>query len=92
MSLQELPYYGVSDLIICHGQFNNTLSCDLTTKKYLEKLSSLHALDLFTLNVHENINPDLNLCNHCIQIVIIIPHIVLMSFEIGCLLRTTISS
>ena len=60
MSVQELPYYGVSDLISCYGQFNNTLSCDLPTKKYLEKLSSLHDLDLFTLNVRENINPDLN--------------------------------
>ena len=52
-AFQELPYYGVSDLISCHGQFNNTLSCDLPTKKYLEKLSSLHDLDLFTLNVCE---------------------------------------
>ena len=74
MSLQELPYYGVSDLISCHGQFNNTLSCDLPTKKYLEKLSSLHDLDLFTLNVRENINPDLNLCNHRIQSNCYSPH------------------
>ena len=65
-ALQELLYYGVSDLISCQGQFNNT-SCDLPTKKYVEKLSSLHDLDLFTLNVCENINPDLNLSNQCIQ-------------------------
>ena len=74
MSLQELPYYGVSDLISCHGQFNNTLSCDLPTKKYLEKLSSLQDLDLFTLNVRENINPDLNVCNHRIQSNYYSPH------------------
>ena len=85
MSLQELPYYGVSDLISCHGQFNNTLSCDLPTKKYLEKLSSLHDLDLFTLNVRENINPDLNLCNHRIQSNYYSPH----SFNV---LRNRLSS
>ena len=60
-ALQELPYYRVSDLI---SQFHNTLYCDLPTKKYLEKLSSLHDLDIFTLNVRENINSDLNLRNH----------------------------
>ena len=85
MSLQELPYYGVSDLISCHGQFNNTLSCDLPTKKYLEKLSSLHDLDLFTLNVRENINPDLNICNHRIQSNYYSPH----SFNV---LRNRLSS
>ena len=73
-ALQELPYYRVSDLISCHGQFNNTLSCDLPTKKYLEKLSSLHDLDVFTLNVRENINPDLNLRNHRIQSNYYSPH------------------
>ena len=73
-ALHELPYYGVSDLISCHGQFNNTLSCALPTKKYLEKLSSLHDLDLFTLNVRDNINPDLNLRNHRIQSNYYSPH------------------
>ena len=34
-SFQELLYYGASDLISCHDQFNNTLSSDLPTKKYL---------------------------------------------------------
>ena len=92
-TLQELPYYGVTDLVSCHGQFNNTLSYDLPTKKYLEKLSSLNDLDLFTLNVRENTNPDLNLINQHIQSNYYSPHIVLMSYEIGCLLlRTTISS
>ena len=73
-TLQELPYYGVSDLICCHGQFNNTLSYDLPTKKYLEKLSSLYDLDLFSLNVPENINPDLNLINQHIQSNYYSPH------------------
>ena len=84
-TLQELPYYGVSDLISCHGQFNNTLSYDLPTKKYLEKLSSLNDLDLFTLNVRENINPDLNLINQHIHSNYYSPH----SFNV---LRNRLSS
>ena len=84
-TLQELPYYGVSDLISCHGQFNNTLSYDLPTKKYLEKLSSLYDLDLFSLNVRENINPDLNLINQHIQSNYYSPH----SFNV---LRNRLSS
>ena len=43
------------------------LSDALPTKKYLEKLSSIHALDLFTLNVQAAINPDSNLFNQRIQ-------------------------
>ena len=54
---KELPYHGVN-ILNCHGQFNNLLSDALPTKKYLEKLSSIHDLDLFTLNVQAAINPD----------------------------------
>ena len=50
---KELPYHGVN-ILNCHGQFNNLLSDELPTKKYLEKLSS-------------NINPDSNLFNKRIQ-------------------------
>ena len=63
---KELPYHGVN-ILNCHGQFNNLLSDALPTKKYLEKLSSIHDLDLFTLNVQAAINPDSNLFNQCIQ-------------------------
>ena len=63
---KELPYHGVN-IINCHGQFNNLLSVALPTKKYLEKLSSIHDLDLFTLNVQADINPDSNLINQRIQ-------------------------
>ena len=64
---RELPYYGVSDIATYHGQYNNTLPSNLPTKKYLDKLSSLHDLDLFSLNLREGINPDSNIQNQHIQ-------------------------
>ena len=48
--LSELPYFNYSDLISAHGQFNNSLSSSLPTKKYLDRLPSYYDLDLFTLN------------------------------------------
>ena len=56
---KKLPYHGLS-ILNCHGQFNNLLSDALPMKKYLEKLSNIHDLDLFTLkfNVQTAINPD----------------------------------
>ena len=53
----------VLSILNCHRQFNNLLSDALPMKKYLEKLSSIHDLDLFTLNVQTAINPDSNLFN-----------------------------
>ena len=47
--LRELPYYNC-DIISTHGQFNNILGTTLPTKKYLDRLSSYHDLDIFTLN------------------------------------------
>ena len=70
---KELPYHGLS-ILNCHRQFNNLLSDALPTKKYLEKLSSIHDLDLFTLNVQAAINPDSNLFNQCIQSHYYSPH------------------
>ena len=61
--LKELPYLNILN---CHGQFNNLLSDELPTKKYHEKLSRIHDLDLFTLNVREDINPDTNPIEHFI--------------------------
>jgi len=63
---KELPYHDVN-ILNCHGQSNNLLSDELPTKKYLEKLSSIHYLDLFTLNLQADINPDSNLFNQRIQ-------------------------
>ena len=44
----ELPYFGVN-FVNCHGQFNNCLNSSLPTKKNLDRLTSLHDLDLFSL-------------------------------------------
>ena len=60
--LKELPYFGINFIPI-HGQFNNLIPSSFPTKKYLEKLTSFHDLDLFSLNTGSNINPDFNLPN-----------------------------
>ena len=57
----ELPYFGLNHFVPHHGQFNNLNTTSLPTKKYLEKLSSFHDLDLISLNTSSNINPDQNL-------------------------------
>ena len=47
-------YYG-ANIVIHHGQFNNSLpDSNLSTKKYLDKLHSLHDLDLFSLNCKQS--------------------------------------
>ena len=58
--LSELPYFNFSDLISAHGQFNNTLSSSLPTKKYLDRLPSYYDLDLFTLNTFLDRSSDSN--------------------------------
>ena len=57
---RELPYYGI-EFIEHHGQFNNSLNNNLTTKKQLQRLNSLHDLDVFSLNINTFVNPDHNL-------------------------------
>lgn len=71
--LKELPYYGINFIPI-HGQFNNIIPSSLPTKKYLEKLTSFHDLDLFNLNTDSNINPDFNLPNSKIRCQYYSPH------------------
>ena len=56
---QELPYNGFN-ITYTHGQFNNSLVIQLPTKKYLERLVSIHDLDLFNLNINSSIDPDYN--------------------------------
>ena len=51
--LRELPYHGINHIQF-HGQFNNSLQSSLPTKKYLERLTSIHDLDLFNLNISDN--------------------------------------
>ena len=55
--LKELPYYN-ANIVIIHGQFNNLISNNLPTKKYLNKIHSLYDLDLFNTNVTST--PDIN--------------------------------
>ena len=58
---RELPYYSCYHIPSVHGQFNNSLSSELQTKKDLDRLPSLHDIDLFSLNV-DNSNFSSN-CN-----------------------------
>ena len=51
--LRELPYHGLNHIQF-HGQFNNSLQSSLPTKKYLERLTSVHDLDLFNLNISDD--------------------------------------
>ena len=62
--LHEIPYNSV-EFVGDHGQFNNRFitNKDLTTKKQLQCLKSLHDLDVFRLNANTIENPDHNL-NH----------------------------
>jgi len=62
--LRELPYYGVNILVV-HGQFNNSASISHTPNVYIEKLHSIYDLDLFSLNtgLATSINPDSNILN-----------------------------
>ena len=48
----------------CHGQFNNSLTNNLPTKKILDNLLSVYDLDLFKLNLNLNIDPDNNFLNN----------------------------
>lgn len=59
--LKELPYYNVTSCpLTVHGQFSNSLANDLPTKQLLDKLPGLYDLDLFNLNINEDINPHKN--------------------------------
>ena len=71
---RELPYFGVNHFVPLHSQFNNVNITSLPTKKYLEKLSSFHDLDLFSLNTASNINPDQNLVDLKIHSRFFSPH------------------
>ena len=58
---RELPYASVSDIASYHGQCNNIIMNSLPTEKYLDKLSSLYDLDLFSLNIQNGINSNSDL-------------------------------
>ena len=57
---RELPYFTINFLPI-HGQFNNLLNLEMPARKLLERLTSIHDLDLFSLNDHNSdIDPNFN--------------------------------
>ena len=58
-SLQRgLPYFD-QNISRCHGQFNNLIYfLDLPSKKYLERLPSLHDIDIFRLNLDAKSSSD----------------------------------
>ena len=50
VTLRELPYYSSrGDMCSIHGNFNNSLSSNVKSKKNLDKVASFHDLDIFTL-------------------------------------------
>ena len=50
--LRDLLYFNFrGNLVLAHGQFNNSLNSGLPTKRDLDKLHSLYDLDLFNLNM-----------------------------------------
>ena len=61
----------LGDRSVCRA---NSLNSDLPTKKYLDKLRSLHELDIFSLNTQSSINPDSNLNNQQIRSQYFSPH------------------
>ena len=76
-TLKVLPYYICSgNLVEIHGQFNNSVSTTCKTKKELDKLFSLYALDLVSLNT--NLDHNLNLADYSANRIIsryVSPHI-----------------
>ena len=59
--LKDLPYFNFrGNLVLAHGQFNNSLNSELPTKRDLDKLHSLYDLDLFNLNMAFDTNQSTN--------------------------------
>ena len=61
--LQELPYNGIN-IVYAHGQFNNSLSLRIPSKRYLQLLNSILDIDIFNQNDDNSlVDPDLNRAN-----------------------------
>ena len=76
-TLQDLSYFNFrGDLAANHGQFNNSYISICQTKKSLDKLSSLHDFDLFSLNSRqeEELKTNNNLLNQRIRSRCFSPH------------------
>lgn len=68
--LKEQPYFNFrGNLVLAHGQFNNSLHSELPTKRELDKLHSLYDLDLFNVNIAFDTNQIDNdtLMSQCIR-------------------------
>ena len=64
-TLRELQYYSSrGDIYSIHGNFNNSLSSNVKSKKNLDRVASFHDLDIFTLNkdLVPNVGVDSNTC------------------------------
>ena len=75
--LKDLPYFNFrGNLVLAHGQFNNSLNSELPTKQDLDKLHSLYDLDLFNLNMAFDSNQTDNdaLMSQCIRSRYFFPH------------------
>ena len=75
--LRELPYFDLkSNLLLYHGQFNNSFQSELPTNRSLEKLNGFYDLDLFKLNTNldARLNTDNNLFSHKIYSRYFSPH------------------
>ena len=65
-TFKELPYFNFTGILAdYHGQTNNSVLSFSKSKRNLDRLPSLHNLDLFSLNndFNSNLNPDKNLPN-----------------------------
>ena len=57
---RELLYNGIN-IAYADGQYNNSLPSQITSKKYLERLTSIFDVDIFNLNDDNSlIDPGLN--------------------------------
>ena len=72
---KELPYYGVI-IISSHGQFNNLMESEFSSKFSLSNLPSSCDMNLFTLNTAQSniINPNENLDFNLIRTSYYSPH------------------
>ena len=60
-TLKELPYYNFTGSLALHlGHLNNSVTCSSQSRRNLDKISSLHNLDLFELNSDFNTNLNVN--------------------------------
>ena len=66
--LKDLPYFNFTgNLVLAHGQFNNSLNSELPTKRDLDKLHCLYDLDLRNMAFVTNQSDNDALMSQCIR-------------------------